>query len=278
MNNQAKRSNEVDSKLKQRLIQQAISIEENASLYLEIESMPLNGNGKIVTSFNSTISYPKKIEFLEYDTIKASLDSTNKTGVLISCSHRRAGGGWLSGSLAQEESVSRVSSWAVQAVLPEFKSWYEEKKPLFWLGQTGALVIDGLIIVDENFKELLKSKQVVFAGVAAANKGSLNNDVYWDSDQGKKQRKEQLIHSLACAFHELNQREVNDVILCAFGTNVFGWKFEESLEVLFEASKLSPTKLNLKCAVCSPEKVELAKEIYQNLVNQEQISKKKIKP
>jgi hypothetical protein len=278
MNTQAKRSSEVESKLKQRLIQQAINIEENASLYLEIESMPLNGNGKIVTSFNSVVNYPKNIEFLESDTIEATLHSNSKAGVLVSCSHRRAGGGWLSGSLAQEESVSRVSSWAVQAGLPEFKSWYEEKKPLFWLGQTGALVIDGLIIVDENFKELVKSKQVIFAGVAAANKGSLNNDIHWDSDQGKKQRKEQLIHSLACSFYEFNQREVTDVILCAFGTNVFGWKFEESLEVLFEASKLSTTKLNLKCAVCSPEKVELAKEIYQELMNQEQTSKKKIKP
>lgn len=63
----------------------------------------------------------------------------------------------------------------------------------------------------------------------------------------------------------------------AFGTSIFGWSFEESIEVLFEASKLSSNKLKLQCAVCSQEKSILGKEIYQNLVNQEKITKKRFR-
>jgi uncharacterized protein (TIGR02452 family) len=273
----AQRSKDVDPKIKQKLIEQSTFIQENASLYLEMASIPLNGSGSIVTSFNSTPKHSKPISFSSADSVKASLDSNKKVGVLISCSHRRAGGGWLSGSLAQEESVSRSSTWAVQAGLLEFNSWYNQDKKLHWLGQKGALVIDGLFLFDENHQELSSPKNVVFAGVAAANKAALGDDAYWDSEKGIKQRKEQLIESLACAFSAFHQRGVDDVILCAFGTNVFGWKFEDSIECLYEATKLAPNKLNFICAVCNEQKAQLASEIYLKL-NSSENPNKKFKP
>lgn len=267
MNPYAQRSQDVDQKVKQKLIDQSTFVAENASLYLEMTSIPLNGNGSIVTSFNSTPKHPKTINFSSLDSVKASLVSNKKVGVLISCSHRRAGGGWLSGSLAQEESVSRSSTWAVQAGLPEFSSFYKQDKKLHWLGQKGALIIDGLFIFDENHQELSNAKHVVFGGVAAANKAALGDDAYWNSEKGIIQRQQFLIENLACSFSEFHKRGVEEVILCAFGTNVFGWKFEESIQVLHEATKLAPNKLNFTCAVCSEPKAQLAKEIVQKLGN-----------
>jgi len=263
------RSKDVDPKLKQQLIDQAQYIQENASLYLEFSSIPLNGNGKIVTTFNLKKSHSKKIYFSNYDSVKASVKSEKHIGILISCSHRRAGGGWLSGSLAQEESVSRSSTWAVQAGLPQFAEWYNPYKKDHWLGQKGSLVIDGLLVFDEKHKELKHHKHVIFAGIAAANKGALQNDDYWESNIGVQKRQEFLIHNLVCAIDEFYKRGVSEIILCAFGTNVFGWKFEESIKVLHEASKFVPDSLKLTCAVCSIEQAALAKTIYENLIKEE---------
>jgi hypothetical protein len=268
-NSYAIRSKDVDHKLKQKLIEQSTFIQENTSLYLKYSSIPLDGNGKIVTSFTYKKNQHKKIYFSQYDSIKASVKSDELTGILISCSHRRAGGGWLSGSLAQEESVSRASTWAVQASLPQFSSWYSQDKKNHWLGQKGSLVINGLFIFDEKYRELSEYKHVVFAGVAAANKAALGNDTYWESEKGTEQRQNFLIENLVCALEEFNKRGVTEVILCAFGTNVFGWKFEESIKVLYEASKFAPNNLKLTCAVCSVEKVSLAKSIYENLIASE---------
>lgn len=264
-NSYAIRSKDVDPKVKQKLIEQSTFIQENAHLYLDIEAMPLDGNGKIVTTYNNKSNNAHKIYFSHYDSVKSSIISDKQVGVLISCSHRRAGGGWLSGSLAQEESVSRSSTWAIQAGLKQFEHWYSQNEKDNWLGQKGALVIDGLFISDEKNKELETTKRVVFAGVAAANKAALNNDAYWNSEKGIKQRQEYLIENLACALEELYNRGVTEVILCAFGTNVFGWKFEESIQALYEAAKFAPNNLQLTCAVCSVEKAKLAKTIYENL-------------
>lgn len=265
-NNYAQRSKDIDQKIKQKLISQSIYIQKNASMYLEMASIPLNGNGEIVTSFNNKKSHPKPINFSSSDSIKATIDSNKKVGILVSCSHRRAGGGWLSGSMAQEESVSRSSTWAVQAGLAQFRYWYDQDKSFHWLGQGGALIIDGLILFDENKKELSSPKPVVFAGVAAANKAALNNDIYWDSEKGIKQRQEFLTNNISCSLSAFHARGIEDVILCAFGTNVFGWKFEESINALYHASKFSPSNLNLICALCNEEKASLAKNIYTNLL------------
>jgi uncharacterized protein (TIGR02452 family) len=263
------RSKDIDLKLKQKLIEQSIFIQQNTQLYLDFAAIPLDGKGKIVTNFSYKKSQPKKMYFSSYDSVKASTESDAQTGILVSCSHRRAGGGWLSGALAQEESVSRASTWAVQAGLPQFASWYTQDKKDHWLGQKGSLVIDGLLIFDDENHELSIAKHVVFAGVAAANKGALNNDAYWESEKGIQQRQSKLIEDLVCAIEELHKRGVTEIVLCAFGTNVFGWKFEESIKVLYEASKFAPNSIRLTCAVCNQEKAELAKSIYQNLMNSE---------
>lgn len=260
----AQRSKDISSKIKQELIAQSIFIENNAQLYLEINCISLDGNGKIITTKNNKKSISRKINFLSSDSIKASSDSTKKVGILVSCSHRRSGGGWLSGSMAQEESVSRATTWAVQARL--FNDWYKQDD---WLGQKGALVIDGLLFFNEKYEELKHSKKVVFAGVAAANKAALNNDTYWDSEKAVVERKNCLIDNLVCALAEFDKRGVEDVILCAFGTNVFGWKLEHSIEVLHEATKYASDKLNFLCAIGSEQKVKIAEEIYTNILSKD---------
>jgi uncharacterized protein (TIGR02452 family) len=251
------------------LIQQSLFIQNNASLYLEVNS--IHDNGKIVNDYVVNNSSPQTTVFSSVDSIRASRDTDKKTGILISCSHRRAGGGWLSGSFAQEESISRSTTWAVQAA--KFNSWYKEQS---WLGQEGALIIDGLLICDENGKELNEVKHVVFAGVTAANKAALNDEQYWQSEKGIAQLQHKLIISLACAFEEFDRRGVEDVVLCAFGTNVFGWSLEESIEVLHEASKYAPSHLNLICALGSELKLPLAQDIYQHLNERKKVNKNKM--
>lgn len=261
-NKYAQRSKDLSIKTKNELIEQALFIKNNAKLYLEINSIEITGNGAIITNHKSTKSMVKKIKFVSSDSIKASNNFNNKLGILVSCSHRRAGGGWLSGSIAQEENISRSSTWAVQANLEQFSSWYNQH---LWHGQQGALVIDGLLLFNEKNEELTDPKKVVFAGVAAANKAALNNDTYWDCEKGLNERKNYLIQNLVCALEEFEKRGVKDVILCAFGTNVFGWKLEESIQVLHEATKYASDTLNLVCALGSEKKLEMAEEIYNNI-------------
>lgn len=258
----SKKSIEVSSNIKKYLIERSLYVKENSMLYLELNSIPMDGNGKIVSKYNAIEQDLKNIEFLSIDTIKALRQSTQKTGVLISCSHRRPGGGWLSGSMAQEENVSRCTTWAFQASCNKFKSWYFNNQ---WHGQNGALVIDGLLIFDENGNELDEQKKAVFAGVAAANKAALNDDNYWNSKAGYTIRKKYLVDNLSCAFEELKSRNVELIILCAFGTNVFGWKLEESIEVLHEATKNAPKGIKFVCAMGDEVKCEVAKEIYAKM-------------
>lgn len=243
-NNQAQRSISIDSKTKQKLIEQAKVVQNTASLYLDMYNIDLNGNGKIVESKIKEKNNFKKIQLSESDSVKAANNTPCKVGVLVSCSHRRAGGGWLSGSIAQEEAISRVSTWAIQAELKQFDSWYQQNS---WIGQKGALVIDGLLLFNENLEELNHPKSIVFAGIAAANKAALKNDNYWHSEKGIIERQTYLIDNLVMALQELEKRGVETVILCAFGTNVFGWSLEESIQVLHEATKYVSDKLLFQC-------------------------------
>ena len=263
MNNvNAQKSSEISLSIKNALIRRSLYINENSLLYLEINNIPVDGNGKIVSSYTGVDSGFKHIEFTSFDTIQASRKLNKKTGVLVSCSHRRAGGGWLSGSMAQEENISRATTWAFQANNDKFKSWYLNNQ---WYGQNGSLVIDGLLLFNEQWQELSEPKRVVFAGVAAANKSSLNDNDYWDSKIGYAIRKKHLINNLSCAFEELKNRDVEVVVLCAFGTNVFGWKLEESIQVLHEATKYAPKGMSFVCAMGDENKCDIAKDIYKTM-------------
>ena len=268
MNKIAQRSHEIDSKLKNKLIEHSLFVQKNAHDFLDLYDIPQNGAGKIYPLIKNIKEKenPKKIIFLSIDSVQAANESIDKIGILISCSHRRAGGGWLSGSIAQEESVSRASTWGYQAGLPEFNVWYNQDKKIHWLGQRGSLIIDGLLLYDHNLKELNNPKQVVFGGVAAANKAALGNDTYWESLKGTEQRKQHLTENIVSAIFAFHSKGVKNVILCAFGTNVFGWDFLESIEVLYTVSKQVPNSLNLICAVCNEKKQKEAEEIYRLLI------------
>lgn len=45
---------------------------------------------------------------------------TSGVGILVFCSAHRPGGGWLTGAMAQEEAISRASTWAVSARASDF--------------------------------------------------------------------------------------------------------------------------------------------------------------
>lgn len=265
----ALKSNDVNNKLRNKLVKQSLWIQENTKDLLSLYNIPLDGNGLILNKYNRSNvknkKHPKKIIFTSLDSINAAL-SLNDVGVLVSCSHRRAGGGWLSGSMAQEEAISRVSSWAPQASM--FKDWYVQDKKLFWLGQEGSLIIEGLLFFNKDFEDLPSPKKIIFAGVAAANKAALSNDLYWDN-KFKELRKESLVNNLTNAFFGLHEKKVVNVILCAFGTNVFGWTLKDSIEVLYEASKYAPNNLNLYCAMCNDNKKKESEDLYDLFVKNE---------
>ena len=258
----AKKSNELSHDIKSGLIERAQFVHDNAALYLDLNGLSLDGHGQVyLTPYPSNPGPSKRLSFSSDDSIAAALKTPGKTGLLISCSHRRAGGGWLSGSLAQEESVSRATTWAVQAGQKNHKDWYASST---WLGQPGALVINGLVLFDEHGEELKDPKPVVFAGIAAANKAAKDDESYWDSPKGLSERHQALVEHLACAFAGFEERGVENVVLCLFGTNIFGWTVEESIRALAEATKHSQN-LHFTCAVCSPEKAAEAQAVYLSL-------------
>ena len=161
--------------------------------------------------------------------------------VFVAASHSKPGGGWLSGARAQEESVSRQSTWAVQCEASP--AWHKSSEG--WLGPAGALVLDGVHMFGA------RPAKCVFAGVACANKSACGSEKLWAKSKGE--RIGRLAGAVAAGLDEAWRRGCKSAVLAGFGTGVFGWDKAECLEALWLALDRSKFEGAVCLAAGTPE-------------------------
>lgn len=239
---QNRRSRDVPRNERATLIARAEEIRDATPALLQAAGIPLAGNGAILCPLPPKRGSGKlpaiQIEPVTSQTLAGR--ATSKPCVFIACSHSKPGGGWLSGAIAQEESVSRDSTWAVQCA--HNPAWHQSSKD--WLGPRGALVLDGLLLGD-------LPRQVVFAGIAAANKNACHTDQDWAALRSV--RIEALASAVCGALMEAERRDCGEAILCAAGTGVFGWPPAEALVALATGVRNSRYPGIVKLAAGNPE-------------------------
>lgn len=238
-----RRSRDVPRREREDLIARALEIRDATPALLETAGIPLAGNGAIALA-PAGKQVGGKLPSIQIEPVTSQVlaaRAISKPCIFIACSHSKPGGGWLSGAVAQEESVSRDSTWAVQCA--NNPSWHQSSKN--WLGPRGALVVDGLLLLDE------QPRRVVFAGIAAANKNACRQVHDWDTFRDAR------IDALASAVHgalrEAEQRDCGEAILCAAGTGVFGWSPAEALIALATGVRNSRFQGVVKLAAGNPE-------------------------
>lgn len=182
----------------------------------------------------------------------AAFDTENLTGVLIFGSSRRPGGGWENGAKAQEEDISLVSTWAVQAAASQ--GFYKENQ---LAGPDLVLMADGSWLMDPQGTPLTSPRPVVFAGIAAPNLSDAKVAALLPSD-----RQELLARRLLGALDAWEKRGVDTLVLGAIGCGVFRWPAEESAKALRMALNASSWRGDLIMAM--PDQM-LAKTFAQVL-------------
>lgn len=75
-----------------------------------------------------------------------------------------------------------------------------------------------------------------------------------------------LTEELINGFKEAKKRGASDVALCALGSGVFGWKIEESIQSILEATK-EVKGLNYIWVCGCQENFEKNKEVYEKIKN-----------
>ena len=144
-------SRNVPKKERERLIEIAHKMNNASPRILSNAGIPEDGRGKVVARVKKRL--PNDIGTIEVTgelSQEALGRAKGKACVFVSCSHKRPGGGWMSGAKAQEESISRESTWGFQA--GKHMDWYGGKD---WRGQDGALVLDGLMVENGKGREVV---------------------------------------------------------------------------------------------------------------------------
>ena len=193
------------------------------------------------------------IEWVNAYSDQASQAQSDKTGVLVFCSSRRPGGGWLNGAKAQEEDISLASTWAVQAAASD-GSFYQDSDGV---GNNMALMADGLWLHDPAGHPLHEPLPVVFAGVAAPNRNA--------EQVGKLSTNQQitmLSDRLRAAFEGWHQHGVSTVVVGAIGCGVFKWDPQDSAQALKQALEQTQWKGKVVCAIPDDRVLGVFKEIF----------------
>jgi uncharacterized protein (TIGR02452 family) len=172
----------------------------------------------------------------------AAFEAPGLTGVLIFGSSRRPGGGWENGAKAQEEDVSLVSTWAVQAAASQ--GFYQENH---LAGQDLVLMARGGWLMDPQGANLDPPRPVMFAGIAAPNRADPKIAALPAAYQ-----QERLACRLLGALDAWERQSVDTLVLGAIGCGVFRWPAEESAKALRMALNASTWKGDLILAMPDP--------------------------
>lgn len=241
-----RRSRDVPQREREALVAKAMAIQADAPALLAAHGIPFNGNGAVFFAPKGP-RRPAAISSISISgvtTQEASFDMERACGgrvcVFVACSHSKPGGGWLSGAIAQEESVSRESTWAVQAA--EHAHWHKSSSD--WMGPPGALVLDGLSFFHGS------ASPALFAGVCAANKNACDPSEW---ERLRLARVERLADAIEAGLIEAGLRGCSGAVLCAFGTGVFGWNPSGAMEAATLGLSRSGISFPVVLAAGTPE-------------------------
>ena len=96
-------------------------------------------------------------------------EGVSKVGILVFCSAKRAGGGWLSGAFAQEEAIAMSSTWGLDCFCPCF----HQARHLDYFYGDAVVGLDGFLLAREPGLWLPQPEAVFFVGFAAPNMKAL---------------------------------------------------------------------------------------------------------
>lgn len=170
--------------------------------------------------------------------------SLSKPAVLVYCSARRPGGGYLNGARAQEEDISISSSWATQARLAS-PGFYNQNNPL---GPDSVLLANGCWIDNQN-----KRTDVIFVGVSAPN---LNRSEA--SEIPLQNRIDALAARLTTGIINANKAGATSIVLGAIGCGVFKWDLKDSaMATKIAVNHAKSVGVNMDVVVAIPDKHSL---------------------
>lgn len=165
----------------------------------------------------SRFKEPTSVRVVESDTVTAlfkNINSTDNVAILNFASYKYAGGGFIKGSLAQEESLCHAST--LYNVLKGMDDmFYEEHK----MNLNSGLYRDDAIFSPyiKFFKQGFKPREVSVITCAAVNRGAAKKKGIPDSEVSRAMKARiNFIMDIAV------EREVDTLILGAFGCGVFG--------------------------------------------------------
>lgn len=136
------------------------------------------------------------------------------TGVLVFCSAKRPGGGWLTGATAQEESISRASTWALSCEHPVFHSDTGNDGYFY---KNAVLSVAGKIL-ERNNTPLAIPGPVHFVGMCAPNARAIQeHGLQPESNTVRKKIIDALVIRMRLALQSFALVKCNTVILGAVG-------------------------------------------------------------
>lgn len=147
-----------------------------------------------------------------------------RVGVLVFCSATRPGGGWLSGATAQEESISRSSTWALSCAHPQFHS---DQGNDGYFYKNAVLSVEGAVFERNNIPMDLPAP-VHFVGMCAPNARAMEEH-HQDVSSPKVHAKivDALARRMQLALQAFADAGCKTVVLGAVGCGVFRIDFDD---------------------------------------------------
>lgn len=156
-------------------------------------------------------------------------------GILVFCSATRPGGGWLTGATAQEESISRASTWALSCYNPQF---YSDKGNDGYFYKNAVLSVAGKVFETNNIP-LAKPALVHFVGMCAPNARAMEeHHQHPESAAVRNKIVDTLVLRMRMALQAFSQAGCKTVVLGAVGCGVFRVQLDDCVQAWEKALRL----------------------------------------
>ena len=178
-------------------------------------------------------AYRGPVEVLAQGSLECTADAG--AGVLVFCSATRPGGGWLTGAMAQEEAVSRASTWALSCDNPRF---YSDKGNDGYFYKNAVLSVAGKVF-ERNNTPLSKPALVHFVGMCAPNARAMEEHHQHPESPAMRGRiVDALVLRMRMALQAFAQAECSTIVLGAVGCGVFRVQLEDCVQAWDKALRL----------------------------------------